>query len=332
MENLLAVTLHPSLSRKAEETVQAEEEQAPVAEAPEAPVELAPEPTSEVSAVVESTTPEALEVTPEPAPDPRKWIDPRQGYYQELTRLEREDLEFKNALRTRVGRQAASEWKPKVANLEAELAETRKQLQQERLKSLEPDEVKERLFQDPQFRKDYDQANGVDPSLIRQRAAFEARVTQAVDFAEQHLPQDQIAMRVNALSRGAYDTVRNQAGNVIRQLAPEESLQWFERDLNAAAIAYVKQSSVPAPVAAAAPPPPQAVQTPPPAPAPAPVKSNPALAQASPDLSAPKSPRSGKSMLYSEYKKLNPAQRMALYRTTADVDRAFATGELIRDE
>ena len=327
----MAVTLHPSLSRKAEETVQAEEEQASVTEAPEAPVELAPEPTSEVSAVEESTTPEALEVTPEPAPDPRKWIDPRQGYYQELTRLEREDLEFKNALRTRVGRQAASEWKPKVANLEAELAEARKQLQQERLKSLEPDEVKERLFQDPQFRKEYDQDNGVDPSLIRQRAAYEARVTQAVDFAEQHLPQDQIAMRVNALQRGAYDAARDQAGNVIRRLTPEESLSWFERDLNAAAIAYVKQSSAPAP-AAAAPAPPQAIQTPPPAPAPAPVKSNPALAQASPDLSAPKSPRSGKSMLYSEYKKLNPAQRMALYRTSTDVERAFATGELIRDE
>lgn len=37
-------------------------------------------------------------------------------------------------------------------------------------------------------------------------------------------------------------------------------------------------------------------------------------------------------MLYSEYKKLNPAQRMAMYRTVADVERAFETGDLIRDE
>ena len=60
----MAVTLHPSLSRKAEETVQEGQEIAPVAEAPEAPVELAPEPTSEVSAVEESNTPEALEASP----------------------------------------------------------------------------------------------------------------------------------------------------------------------------------------------------------------------------------------------------------------------------
>lgn len=330
----MAVTLHPSLSRKAEETVQEGQEIAPVAEAPEAPVELAPEPTSEVSAVVESNTPEALAATPEPAVDPRRWIDPRQGYYQELTRLEREDLDFKNALRTRAGRMAASEWKPKLANAEAEVLELRKQLQQERMKQLEPEEVKERLFQDPQFRKEYDQVNGIDPNLVRHRAALEARVTQAEDFAAQYLPQDQIAIRVNALHTGRYDAVRDQGGNVIRRLSPEESLQWFERDLNAASIAYVKQQNTLAPPSApvtVAPPPPQAA-TPPPAPAVAPVKSNSALAQASPDLSTPKSPRSGKTMLYSEFRKLNPAQRMALYRTSTDIEQAFEKGELVRDE
>lgn len=324
----------------AEAKVQEEQEIVPVAEqAPEAPVELAPEPTSEVSAIAESSTPEALaEVTPEPAPDPRKWIDPSRGYYQELTRLEREDLEFKNALRTRAGRIAAAEYKPKVANLEAEAAELRKQLQQERLKSLEPEDIKERLYQDPQFRKEFDQSNAADPALIRQRAAFEARVSGAVDIAEQYLPPEEITKRVVALQRGAYDAVRDQAGNVVRTLAPEESLAWFERELNGAAIAYVQQASAraaqppPAPAPAATPPPQPVATAPAPVPAPAPARSNPALAQASPDLSPARSSRSGKSMLYSEYKKLNPAQRMAIYKSTADVERAFENGDLIRDE
>lgn len=337
----MAVTLHPRLSQKAEETVQEEQENVPVAEsAPEAPVELAPEPTSEVSAIAESNTPEALEVSPaEPAPDPRKWIDPSRGYYQELARLEREDLEFKNALRTRAGRMAASEWRPKVANLEAEAAELRKQLQQERLKSLEPEDIKERLYQDPQFRKEFDQPNIVDPALLRQRAAFVARVASAEDAAEQYLPPEEIAKHVGALRRGAYDAVRDQAGNVVRTLAPEESLAWFERDLSTAAIAYVQQEYAraaqppPAPAPAATPPPQPVAQAPAPAPqAPAPAKSNPALAQAAPVILSPQSPRGGKSMLYSEYKKLNPAQRMAMYRTVADVERAFETGDLIRDE
>lgn len=338
----MAVTLHPRLSQKAEETVQEEQENVPVAEsAPEAPVELAPEPTSEVSAIAESNTPEALEVSPaEPAPDPRKWIDPSRGYYQELARLEREDLEFKNALRTRAGRMAASEWRPKVANLEAEAAELRKQLQQERLKSLEPEDIKERLYQDPQFRKEFDQPNIVDPALLRQRAAFVARVASAEDAAEQYLPPEEIAKHVGALRRGAYDAVRDQAGNVVRTLAPEESLAWFERDLaTAAAVASVKQEYAraaqppPAPAPAATPPPQPVAQAPAPAPqAPAPAKSNPALAQAAPVILSPQSPRGGKSMLYSEYKKLNPAQRMAMYRTVADVERAFETGDLIRDE
>ncbi|MBK7330447.1 MAG: hypothetical protein IPI85_15590 [Dehalococcoidia bacterium] len=145
---------------------------------------------------------------------------------------------------------AASEWKPKLANAEAEVLELRKQLQQERMKQLEPEEVKERLFQDPQFRKEYDQTNGIDPNLVRHRAALEARVTQAEDFAAQYLPQDQIAIRVNALHGGRYDAVRDQGGNVIRRLSPEESLQWFERDLNAASIAYVKQQNTLAPPSA----------------------------------------------------------------------------------
>ena len=337
----MAVTLHPRLSQKAEETVQEEQENVPVAEsAPEAPVELAPEPTSEVSAIAESNTPEALEVSPaEPAPDPRKWIDPSRGYYQELARLEREDLEFKNALRTRAGRMAASEWRPKVANLEAEAAELRMQLQQERMKAMEPEDIKERLYQDPQFRKAFDQSNAANPDEIRRAAAAEARVMSAVDAAEQYLPWGEIAKRVNAIQRGAYNVIRDQAGNVVRELTAEESLAWFERDLNAAAIAYVQQASAraaqppPAPAPAATPPPQPVAEAPAPAPqAPAPAKSNPALAQAAPVILSPQSPRGGKSMLYSEYKKLNPAQRMAMYRTVADVERAFETGGLIRDE
>lgn len=328
----MAVTLHPSLSRKAEETVQEEQEIAPVAEAPEAPVELAPEPTSEVSAVEESNTPEALEASPEPAPDPRKWIDPTR-YYQELMRLEREDLEFKNALRTRAGRMAATEWKPKVANLEAELAETRKQLQQERMKSLEPEEIKERLYQDPEFRKQYEANSGPDAALIRQRAAYEARVTSAVDFAEQHLPPEEITKRVNALSRGIYDAVRDQSGNIVRTLTPEESLSWFERDLNAATINYVQQANrapAPAPAPAAAPQPQAAV--PPPAPqAPAPVKSNPALAQASPDLSPNTGGRSpGSGIALSEYSALTTPEKMK--RFPQGLGAALSSGAIYRDE
>jgi len=336
----LAVTLHPRLSQKAEETVQEEQENVPVAEvAPEAPVELAPEPTSEVSAIAESNTPEALEVSPaEPAPDPRKWIDPSRGYYQELARLEREDLEFKNALRTRAGRMAASEWRPKVANLEAEAAELRKQLQQERLKSLEPEDIKERLYQDPQFRKEFDQSNSVDPALIRQRAAFEARVTSAVDVAEQYLPPEQITQRVTALQRGAYDAVRDQAGNVIRALAPEESLAWFERDLNGAAIAYVQQASAraaqppPAPAPAATPPPPPVAEAPAPAPqAPAPVKSNPALAQASPDLSPNHGGRSaGSGISLAEYSALSTPEKMKRY--PQGLATALSSGAVYRDD
>ena len=335
----MAVTLHPRLSQMAEAKVQEEQEIVPVAEqAPEAPVELAPEPTSEVSAIAESSTPEALaEVTPEPAPDPRKWIDPSRGYYQELTRLEREDLEFKNALRTRAGRIAAAEYKPKVANLEAEAAELRKQLQQERLKSLEPEDIKERLYQDPQFRKEFDQSNAADPALIRQRAAFEARVSGAVDIAEQYLPPEEITKRVVALQRGAYDAVRDQAGNVVRTLAPEESLAWFERDLNGAAIAYVQQASAraaqppPAPAPAATPPPPPVATAPAPVPAPAPARSNPALAQASPDLSPNSGGRSpGAGISLREYGAMPTPEKLKRY--PQGLEAALSSGAVYRDD
>ncbi len=326
----MAVTLHPSLSQKAEEPVREEQEPAPAADvAPEAPVEPVLEPTSEVS-VSESNATEALEEAPEPAPDPRKWIDPGRGYYQELMRLEREDLEFRNALRTRAGRMAATEWKPKVANLEAELAELRRQVQEERLKALDPDEIKERLYQDPKFRQEYDRTRAEDPSRIRLQAAIESRINAVIDEAEQYLPPEEIARRHAALQQGAYDAVRDQSGRPVRVLTPEESVQWFERDMRTAIFSHLQQQArASAPAAQAAPPPAPAKE---PAEAPAPAKSNPALAKASPDLTAPKAPGGSKGMLYSEYKKLNPAQRMAMYRTAADVEAAFARGDLVKDE
>lgn len=334
--NLLAVSLHPLLSQKAEEMEQVDQEPTSVAEAPEVPETLAPEPTSDGLAT-ESATPEAPgEELPALAPDVRKYLDPTR-YYQELTRLEREDPEFRNALLTRVGRHAAKEWKPKLANLEAEVLELREKLRQEQLKSLEPDEVKERLYQDPEFRKQFDGQPNVNPALIRQRAAFEQRVNTAVEYAEQYLPSDQVAMRVQALSRGAYDAVRDQAGNVLRVLAPEESLSWFERDLNAAAIAYVQQATaraaMPAPAAPAPVPQPAPVAVAPeqpPAEAPAPVKSNPALAKASPDLSQNTSGRSAAGISLSEYRLMSTPDKMRLY--PQGLEAALQSGAVYRDD
>lgn len=286
------------------------------AEALTSPSEVpAPDATPEPATTAEEQNQE-LVTTPEPAPvDNRLYIDPARGHYQELTRLEQEDEAVRNAIRTRVGRVAAREYKPKIAELEHERNQLRSELQRLKNESIDVEELKVKLL-DPEFRRQYDAANaqntGPDPRTV---AWFEASFTEAVEEAEKHLPPEILGRYTTALTQQWYDYERDAQGRPGRALTPEESMRRFQFDLNRASIQYVKQAAtVPPPP----PPPPPKAEAPQPVstipePAPAQAKVNPALAQSSPDLTPNSVQRAAGTMSLSDYNSKTPPEKIRLF-------------------
>ena len=324
----MALAIHPLLAKEAEEKAAAQQEEAPVAEvAPEVPAEPVPDPTSEVSAPEESA-PET--VAEEVVQERRVTLDPAR-YYQEIARLEQEDPEFRNAIRTRLGRKAAQEYRPKMADLEARLAEREAELQRLRAGSLGEEEIKERLLNDPEFRRTY----GVEPpnpQAIRERAALEVQRDSILESAEQYLSKDEIAPYVQAAMRGVFDHEFDANGRPVRPLSPNESMLRFSAALNQAI-----QAKVATPRATPTPPPPPKEVPPPVAEvvaAPAPVVEQPtaniALAQSTPDLTANNSTRQAGVMQLAEYQRMNPPDQIRMF--PEGLAAAMASGKIVRGE
>lgn len=331
MEVSLAVTLDPRLAEIAEREVREKQEQEAVAQAPVSPEESVPDATLETpDTAVEQNAEQVSEPVPAPI-DNRLYIDPARSY-QELTRLEQESEEVRNAIRTRVGRQAAKEYKPKLAELEHERNQLRAEIAQMKAQALDEDELKEKLFRDPAFRQQYDaqqRPQGPDPRVIAQ---LDARFNEAVEGAEQHLPPEIVGRYVQAMTQGQwYDYERNAQGQPLRPLSPEEGMRRFEADLNRAAINHIKQAQM-APPAAVAPPqqaaPKPVAQNTEPAPAPV-VKPNLALAGSSPDLTQNNVQRSAGSMSLADYSAMNPPEKMRLF--PEGLQAAIDSGKIYRD-
>lgn len=325
---VLALTQHPLLQQEAEARAEEVQEEAPVAvEAPEAPVETSTEPTSEVVA------PEGEEA-PETVVEERKvYLDPER-YHQEIIRLEQEDEKFRNALRTKIGREAAKQYRPKLAELEARLAEREAELARVTQSTLTEDEIKDRLLSDPEFRRRFD-SKPPDPNQIRETALLQQQRDAILESAERFLTTEEIAPYVQAAASGVWDHEFDAANRPIRRLTPQESMARFATALNTAiqqkhAKSQVQTSApVQAPKAASAPPPP-----PPAAPvavpeAPAAVEApqpNVALAQANPDISSGNTIRQTSQLTMAQVRDMSPPDLVRLFPN--GVAQAVAEGKI----
>ena len=330
----MPVTLDPRLQEIAEREEREKQEQAATAEALAAPVEeLTPDSTPEVAIPAEEHNQEQVIEQQVPV-DNRLFLDPTQAY-RELVRLEQESEAVRNAIKTRTGRYAAKEYKPKLAELEHERNQLKQEIAQLKAQSLDEDELKERLLRDPEFRRQYDSINqpsGPDPRL---QAVLESQFTEAVEEAEQYLPPEVLGRYVTALTQqGWYDYERNAQGQPTRALTPDEGMRRFQADLNRASINAIKQAQAPRPPMPNTPPPPPQASAPAPVaqvaePAPAPIQPNLALASSSPDLTPNSVTRAAGAMTLGEYNDLSEPTKMKLF--PEGLGAALESGKVYRD-
>lgn len=319
----MALAIHPSLLAAAQAEAETQEEETPVVvETPEVPVETVPEPASEPVAEEESVP----KTVAEEAPDHKVYLDSTQ-FYREIERLERENPEFRNAIRTKLGRQAKREYQPKVADLEARLAEREAELQRLRAGQMSEDEIKERLLKDPEFRRSYG-AEPQNPQAIRERAELEIQFEQIVEQAEQHLTPAEIAPYKQAVANGVFDFEFDANGRPIRQLTPSQSMLRFQSALNTAVqnkLATQRAAPPPLPAPVAAPPKAEVVGVSTPVEEDKP-KANAALAQSTPDLTANSTTRVGGVMTLAEARNLPPPELVRLFPT--GIEDAVRSGKI----
>lgn len=319
----MALATHPRLLETAQAEAETQEEKTPVVvETPEVPVETVPEPASEPVAEEESVP----KTVAEEAPDHKVYLDSTQ-FYREIERLERENPDFRNAIRTKLGRQAKREYQPKVADLEARLAEREAELQRLREGQMSEDEIKERLLNDPEFRRSYG-AEPQNPQAIRERAELQIQFEQIVEQAEQHLTPAEIAPYKQAVANRVFDFEFDANGRPIRQLTPSQSMLRFQSALNTAVqnkLATQRAAPPPPPAPVAAPPKAEVVEVPTPVEEDKP-KANAALAQSTPDLTANSTTRVGGVMTLAEARNLPPPELVRLFPT--GIEDAVRSGKI----
>ena len=300
--------IHPLLRPKEEvieepaaevDPLEGGEAEAPVLETPEAPV--------------------AETVQPE-----RRIIDlDSPNLYADIARWQNEDPRFSNQLNSLAGRHAARKYQPEMTKLQADLARANQRLQQLETQGMDEDAVKERLLKDPAFRSSYGKTEQIAPEVIELRGQIESAIAMAEDSVAGSLPPEVIQGFNSMLREGRFDAVRDARGQVTRQLSPQETLAWYGSALHQEAQKRnVKSEPAPPP-----PPPPAAavvaeepIKTAP--------KANTRLAQLSPDLTSSASQTGSARMAWSDYQKLNPLEKMALYPTADDVQAARQRGDL----
>lgn len=343
-DTVTARQIHPLLRPKEEEPGDASSVEA-VVETP-APVEE-PAPVAELEAPVEGTSDsgsgEAGESAPVSIPQQDSTPAPvvetdhflkvdRRNLYAEIQRLANEDKEFANNFNAAVGRKAAREYKPKLAEREARIAALEGTLRKMEISSMDEDQIAERLRTDPEFATRY-HAKAADTNAIVQRARYEAMADEAISSAEeQGVPAAVVQRYQRALETGWFDYVRDAHGNPLQALDPGQSLLAFQRGLMSEAVklarvnAILPQVTVPATPVAQAPSPPPASPPPPVAAKPA-AMPNPALAKASPDLAPASGGAGGRPRVsLEEWHKMTPPERKALYPSLTDFERDLKAG------
>lgn len=266
------------------------------------------------------------ETSTQEEPEPEFYQIPKSAnLYRELTRLAEEDESFRNNLNTLVGRKAKKEYQTQISALEAELAEFKAERARQARASFSEEELGKRL-KDPEFAQAY-HSPVPDAELIRARSTAERIVEDTIEGVEDVLTPDEIERFRNALTAGHYDVRRDENEKEILfqgqpvQVDWQEAITQFNRQINRYARYQLEQRNKPTeqtPAAESKP-----VEQ-------APVKNR--LAEASPDLSATAGSRGMARMSMSEYKRLNPRERIAMFKTDKDFENAVREGTLYYDE
>lgn len=240
--------------------------------------------------------------------------------YRQVQEFFENDPEFRHLGQTWVGRKAREtrqQYEAKVTELETQLAVAQAKVRENTLAALDPTEIAQKYYDDPEFRKVVDSTPG-NPADIARTASVRGAVNDIIDTVAHIIPPEVLQQQVMRLQNGAYDA-----------LPPEQGLIRFNQDLNHLAGQYMAARQVP-------PPPPQAAQPAPPAPAaapaPAPATPNPALAAAGPDVSAPSVPASGMAVYkMSDVKTWPPPKRYEVWPNQGDFERDVASGKVVMD-
>lgn len=230
-----------------------------------------------------------------------------------------EAKDLANALNSFVGQKARREYKPKLDEMALKLAEAEAKYQQVTTRNMTPEQVKERLYSDPDFRQNFGQV--ADPQALAQKQSLERALENVHEAVASALTEDEMSGFKKSLEGGWYDYERDETGKPLRALPVEEALSRYNRDLFAAAQAKGQGAVAPPPTRPAGPPPPPTITPPVAKPKAAP---NPRIAQASPDMSAASVGSTGAArMSVSEYKAMNWTQRAALF---PDYEKARKAG------
>lgn len=178
--------------------------------------------------------------TPEGEPAPEKiYTLKRQGLYQELARLEREDPDFAHVLKSYIGRKAKSQYEPQLTSMQQELEQLRLQTRRDRFSNMSDEAIREKFATDPQFARDYAEFIHSDDGRLQQQhsqererqtavSAFSTAVDTAID---EGLDPTEAEKLWQSLGAGKYDY--DPSGNM---LSYAQSLALFQRDLYKAAL------------------------------------------------------------------------------------------------
>ena len=315
----MPLQVHPLLAEKDEQP--APEEPTASVEAPVGPEEpVAPAPIPEPAVAAE---PEPAPVVPEPEDFYRIG---KSTAYQDITRLENEIPELRNRINSLVGRKASNEYKPKIAELEQKLAEAEARLHQQEMASLDEETVKTRLLNDPDFRNRYGK-EPEDPQIVALRNSLNRSIDHVRNSYVDQVGDQVFNQFEQSLREGWFDTERDAVGRPGRALTPTETVAHFQAAVSNYAIQMARAQGMRAIPTRPAPAP--AAQVPqPPEPKPVAV-ANPALAQASPDLSTPVGTTGKQAIKMSEYRSWTPQVKI---QRIPNLERALADGTVVRDE
>lgn len=301
-------------------------EKEPEAASPdEAPVEQSPEPVVETPAEAvatpgeEASTPQDIVPAPQPEPEP-DWLlklDSR-SLYQDLRRLESQREDVRQTLAEFTGRTAKKKYEPQIRALEAKLAAKEQELIQFQARTMDPEDLAEKLRTDREFALRY-HAEAEDPAALEEVSKWETEFEDTLDVVATRLSKArEVDYRV-ALVNGHFGDVDANPARALRNMMTAISTE-TEQLLRSAAPAAVAE--VPAPVAT------PAVEKAPAAVAVAP-KANPAITEAQPDLSAPSHGKGGGAVRLSDYRRMSPLEKIERFGN--DLQAAIDRGDLVVD-
>ncbi len=297
--------LHPLLEQDAQAAAAAE---APSAE-PEAVTELAPVEAPDEGAASETPADEDYFIK----------IDTR-NLYQELQRLDRDNEAFRTNFRTFTGRTAKRQYEPQIETLRAENEALRLAQRQQLIREMPAQDIETRFASDPEFAREYAEAihaQPIDLAARNEQIAWQSAIEDVFDAGlNAGLPPNRVEDYRAALAQGHFDA---EGLSIPQQFARMQATMNNEIAEMRTAKAQVQATP---PVQVAAPTTPQATPA---------TRVNPALAEATPDLSTARTNASTGTMTMSEVKNMSRQEKMARWPNYGDFDADVAAGKIIRD-